>query len=62
MIVEFLNLIKNKKELVILLLSIFLCVIAIYNPVVTIKKSITSLHVSCRCKPINECSRFKKSG
>ena len=42
MIVEFLNLIKNKKELVILLLSIFLCVIAIYNPVVTIKKSITS--------------------
>ena len=42
MIVEFLNLIKNKKELVILLISIFLCVIAIYNPVVTIKKSITS--------------------
>ena len=38
----FLNLIKNKKELLILCLSIILCIIAINNPILNIKKSITS--------------------
>jgi mxaL protein len=38
----FLNLIKNKKELLVLCLSIILCIIAINNPILNIKKSITS--------------------
>ena len=38
----FLNLFKNKKELLVLCLSIILCTIAINNPILNIKKSITS--------------------
>ena len=39
---KFISLIKQKKELLVLLISILLCLIAINNPVVTLKKSITS--------------------
>ena len=37
-----LNFILRRKELILLLLSIFLCLIAIYNPILKIKKPITS--------------------
>ena len=39
---KFLSLIKNKKELIVLLLSIFLCLVSIKNPILNIQKSITS--------------------
>ena len=39
---DLLEIIKNKKEFLILLFSIFLCLIAINNPVLVLKKSITS--------------------
>lgn len=39
---KFLKIIKNRKELIVILLSIFLCLIAINNPVINIKKTISS--------------------
>ncbi len=39
---KFLKIIKNRKELIVILLSIFLCLIAINNPVMDIKKTISS--------------------
>ena len=39
---KFISLIKNKKELLVLLISILLCLVAINNPMFKLKKSITS--------------------
>ena len=39
---KLLNFITTKKELIVFLLSIFLCLVAISNPVINIKKTITS--------------------
>jgi len=39
---KLLNFITSKKELIVFLLSIFLCLVAINNPVINIKKTITS--------------------
>ena len=39
---KFISLIIQKKELLVLLISVLLCLIAINNPVVKLKKSITS--------------------
>ena len=39
---KLLNFITTKKELIVFLLSIFLCLVAINNPVINIKKTITS--------------------
>ena len=39
---KLLSFITSKKELIVFLLSIFLCLVAINNPVINIKKTITS--------------------
>ena len=39
---KLLNLIRNKKELLVLILSITLCLIAINNPIIKIQKSVAS--------------------
>ena len=39
---KLLNLIRNRKELLILILSMSLCLIAINNPILKIQKSVTS--------------------